>query len=1402
MNKKFKNLIIFTMLFFIFLIITKTVYATDNIEINSTTRGQSVETGIKMSKASWFKVTIPKKIVLDGSKKDTYRGDYTVKVEADLSGHETIYVDPQPNFTMTDTMGQKNAYATVNQNEKTFTVPSAGTLNKETTGTVTTSKIEAGLYSGSFNFNIHKDETSTHTFGDWFDEKGYMVRYCSICGEKETSNVVTYNIVYVLNQGSATNPTTYNVESDTIKLNNPTKLGYTFTGWTGSNGNTPQTTVTIPKGSYGNKNYTANFTESTDTKYVIYHQQEQLDGTYKTKDTENKQGTTNQEVTPDTKTYNGFTSPSKQKLTIKPDGTASLTYKYLRNSYSVICKDYIIDKNGTKHDEITDRIELKNDGKYTQRTTSVKYETLVKGSDFGGDTTKEKYNGYSYKNCSQATVKANNTVVERYFNASFDVNVQIDGSRVDRNEIDTQNNNKQVITYDLYVDNVASLTNTKQFYGPIPYNSVVELKNIKTDSEYVIRGYYHNHQGTNTTITAPKITMDSYRSEIYVQVDRIYKLSYTLNGGSASNKTTYTRSDADFTLTNPTKNGYTFTGWTGSNGTSAQTSVKITKGSTGHKSYTANWTPTNYTITYNLGGGSISGQKTSYNIETADFTLPTPTRTGYTFTGWSGTGLSGSTNTSVKVTKGSTGNRSYTANWRQNNYTVTCEDWIVDKDNKRITNITSNIPLGTDSAYTSRSITVTYGTKINASAWGSQTGRGKYVADYGYVGSSGDVTVTGNVTVYRYFHQTFDINMTLDGASKSTGKDGDITIGTFDVYVNGTKTNTGVCDYCTLQPYGTLVEVKNIKANNGYKYKGNTTLSATMGSTKTIITVPYVKTYYVTLVAGTGIKSVSGAGYYEKGTSVTIDATVQDCATWVNWTGTATTTTKKYTFTMPANAVTYTANAKANTSATTHTYVVDKNGSTAATCETDSIELQVCSKCGHSKITHNTKATGHTADTSKDKVTAATCTAQGYTTHTCKKCGKTYVDTYKNALGHNYGSDGKCTRGCGAFDMSKMAAGLYTVSGSGTSRTYTLKETWAEILSHGYYKVENGMLKMQGLNTTTGAIKYQNELAGFLVLDSSVKSVQNTAFYGLTKLTGIYIPATMTSMNTSYRQLQGVQEIYVATNHSTLIVENGALYSKDKSILYVAPKNVSGAFQINSNTKTIKDSAFQYTKYTSISIPNGVTTIDGGAFRDQAYITSLTIPASTTSIGSGFALSCGKLETINVASNNPNYTSSNGIVYNKLMTSLIQVPGAKAGEFNIPTSVTVIGGSAACGCSKLTKVTIPESVTSIGGWAFASCSNITSINIPSKITRIEIGAFNVKVATITIPKNVTFIGRSNFSNSATTSVVFADTSHTWTTKLVNNGIANSNIPATINVSNATQNAIYFKNSGYYEWTRQ
>ena len=109
-----------------------------------------------------------------------------------------------------------------------------------------------------------------YTFGGWYDNAGLTGTAVTTIDHGSTDNVelwakwdiINYTITYHLDGGSVAtpNPTTYNVETETFTLNNPTKPGYTFTGWTGSNGTTPQTSVTITKGSsLENLDYTAHY---------------------------------------------------------------------------------------------------------------------------------------------------------------------------------------------------------------------------------------------------------------------------------------------------------------------------------------------------------------------------------------------------------------------------------------------------------------------------------------------------------------------------------------------------------------------------------------------------------------------------------------------------------------------------------------------------------------------------------------------------------------------------------------------------------------------------------------------------------------------------------------------------------------------------------------------------------------------------------------------------------------------------------------------------------------------------------------------------------------------------------------------------------------------------------------
>ena len=152
-----------------------------------------------------------------------------------------------------------------------------------------------------------------------------------------------------------------------------------------------------------------------------------------------------------------------------------------------------------------------------------------------------------------------------------------------------------------------------------------------------------------------------------------YTITYDLDGGTAEgNPDTYTVETDAFTIKNPTRPGYTFTGWSGTGLTGEDNlTVTIPKGSTGNRSYTAHWSLNTYSITYDLNGGTASGNPTSYTVESATITLNQPTKTGYTFTGWSGTDLTGEDNLTVTIPAGSTGDRSYTAHWSLNTYSIT-----------------------------------------------------------------------------------------------------------------------------------------------------------------------------------------------------------------------------------------------------------------------------------------------------------------------------------------------------------------------------------------------------------------------------------------------------------------------------------------------------------------------------------------------------------------------------------------------------------------------------------------------------------------------------------------------------------------------------------------------------------
>ncbi|NVO21557.1 MAG: leucine-rich repeat protein [Bacteroidetes bacterium] len=158
------------------------------------------------------------------------------------------------------------------------------------------------------------------------------------------------------------------------------------------------------------------------------------------------------------------------------------------------------------------------------------------------------------------------------------------------------------------------------------------------------------------------------------------------------------------------------------------------------------------------------------------------------------------------------------------------------------------------------------------------------------------------------------------------------------------------------------------------------------------------------------------------------------------------------------------------------------------------------------------------------------------------------------------------------------------------------------------------------------------------------------------------------------------------------------------------------------STQYIDYSAFQYcTGLTSCNIPPSVVIVRGSAFYFCNGLNSIIIPSSLINIYDGAFRNTSGYFTVDA--NNPNYSSLNGVLFNKNQSTLVQSTISNAGNYVIPSSVATIGSCAFWYCYRLNSISIPYSVTSIKGQAFQSCYGLTSIEIPSSVSSIAAAAF-------------------------------------------------------------------------------
>jgi len=438
-----------------------------------------------------------------------------------------------------------------------------------------------------------------------------------------------YTVTLDASGGDPIRPIQYTVESEAFQLPTPVRTGYIFLGWTGEGITEPQKTIEIPQGSTGDRTYTANWQVIEYTIITL------LEGG-NAGSSQVYFYTVEQTVTLPTPTRTGYTflgwtgegiTTPQPNVTIPKGSTGDKTYieNWKLTEYNIT-----MDLNGGSGE------------------TTLLYTVI--DDEFALPTPTR--NGYEFSGWTGEGITTPQTEV-----------IIPTGSTGNK----AYTANWKVIEYTITLD-----TNGGSAVSPIKYtveDSFTLPYPLRPGYEFV--GW--TLDGSGMLPAMPLIIYYGTTGNLRYKAEwRLaeYTITMDLNGGSGQEKVVYTMTDEDFELPTPTRNGYEFVGWTGERITTPQTSVKIPKGSTGNKAYTANWKVIRYTITLVTNGGAVIAS-IRYTVEDS-VTLPIPPdRPGYEFSGWVLDGSGQFPSTPMIIPAGSTGDRIYKAEWRVATYTIT-----------------------------------------------------------------------------------------------------------------------------------------------------------------------------------------------------------------------------------------------------------------------------------------------------------------------------------------------------------------------------------------------------------------------------------------------------------------------------------------------------------------------------------------------------------------------------------------------------------------------------------------------------------------------------------------------------------------------------------------------------------
>ena len=624
----------------------------------------------------------------------------------------------------------------------------------------------------------------------------------------------------------------------------------------------------------------------------------------------------------------------------------------------------------------------------------------------------------------------------------------------------------------------------------ITYGSTYGTLPTPSRTGYIFAGWYTSISG-GEYVSSTSTVNKAYSHTLYARwTARQITVNYDANGGSVSptyKNVTYGSSYG--TLAKPTRTGYTFAGWYTSRtgGSLVSSSTKVTTNTT-HTIY-AHWNTNSYSVTYDANGGTVSPTSKSITYGSTYGTLPTPSRTGYTFLGWY-TSRTNGTQVISSTTVTTTSNHTIYAHWRANTYTVT-----YNANNGSVSPASKNVTYGSSYGTLARPTRTGY----NFDGWYTSATGGMLIT------SSTQVTTASNHTIYAHWSTNgLTVNFDANGGSvyqssknvtygstygtlPTPSKSGNRFTGWYTAKVGGTKIEpsttvttmenhtlyahwTGITYFISLDPNGgslsTTFKMVTFNSNygtlpkpsrSGYNFLGWFTAKegGTEVTSSTRMTTPKNHTLYahwsvdsltVTFSANGGSVSPSSKSVTYGGTYGTLPTPTRTGYTFLGWFTSKTGGTQVNSSTKVTNGKNHTLYAQ--WSASSSSVIYNANGgsvspsSKSVTYGNTYGTLPTPSRTGYKFLGWYTSKTGGTQVTPSTKVT----TTETHTIYAHWQAN-TFTVTYdanggsvspasKNVTyGGTYGTLAKPSRT--GYDF----AGWYTAASGGTKVTSSTKVT-------------------------------------------------------------------------------------------------------------------------------------------------------------------------------------------------------------------------------------------------------------------------------------------------------------------------------------------------------------------------